>query len=397
MTQHTPWNAASITFSPTARAIGPNVFEHSMTMVAQARAAGRDVIDLSVGNPDAYPARFIRDEAVRAVNVPDNARYASFDGKRSFLEAAAHWYEAEHDVRLDASKELFAVEGAVDGLASLFNVLVDAGDTVAFPDPYYPSYHCMTAMLRGRELHLPARSELGFLPDLDAISPEQWDDVQLLVLNYPNNPTGAQAPRSFFERAVQLAKTHHFAIIHDFAYAGLGVDEQQCSILGVDGARDVAVEIVSLSKMYGMAGWRAGFIAGNSALVAVAKQYHYQMGSMVTTFVQDAGAAALRSDQECVRHLAACYGCRRELVEAPLRALGYEVFPASGGLYTWMRAPAGETGRSFSSRLLREADVCVLDGACFGAQGEQWVRLSLLQPEARLAQAVDRVRACTRV
>nr|WP_148401508.1 aminotransferase class I/II-fold pyridoxal phosphate-dependent enzyme [Bifidobacterium gallicum] len=362
-----------------------------MVMVAQARAAGRDVIDLSVGNPDAEPAAFIREAAVQAVNIPDNARYASFDGKRAFLQAAAHWYRHTHGVDLNVDTELFAVEGAVDGLASLFNVLVSPGDTVAFVDPYYPSYHCMTTMLRGRELLLPAERDLGFLPDLDAVPASTWDRVQLLVLNYPNNPTGAQAPRAFFEQVIALAKRHHFAVIQDFAYAGLGVREQQCSILEIAGAKDVAVEVVSLSKMYGMAGWRAGFLAGNADLITAAKRYHYQMGSMVTTIVQDAAVVALMSDQHSVRDLAARYAHRRELVQTPLRAMGYDVFDAQGGLYTWMHAPQGQTGASFAAQLLADTDVCVLDGGCFGQQGADWVRLSLLQPEERLVEAVERI------
>ncbi len=287
--------------------------------------------------------------------------------------------------------QLFAVEGAVDGLAAAFAVLLDPGDVVAFADPYYPSYHCMARMLGAEELPLPARAELGWLPDLDAVPGETWDRVKLLVLNYPNNPTGAQAPPEFFARAVELAARHGFAIVHDFAYAGLSVHENQKSLLTVPGARDVGIEIVSLSKMYAMAGWRAGFVAGNEQLVATVKQYHYQMGSMVTSFVQDAGAAALAGDQAFVREQAARYAARRAIVAEGLRAAGYNVFASQGGLYVWAQAPAAMTGEELAARWLDEAGVAALPGSCFGRTGAQYVRLSLLQPSQRLHEAVARI------
>ena len=190
----------TIVLSRTARSIPPNVFERMDRTVAQARARGVDVIDLSKGNPDGFPEARIRAEAKAAVDSPANARYTPFDGKPLFLQAAAAWYAHEHGVALDPATQLFAVEGAVDGLAAAFAVLLDPGDVVAFADPYYPSYHCMARMLGAEELPLPARAELGWLPDLDAVPGETWDRVKLLVLNYPNNPTGAQAPPEFFAR-----------------------------------------------------------------------------------------------------------------------------------------------------------------------------------------------------
>ena len=180
----------------------------------------------------------------------------------------------------------------------------------------------MTVMSRAEEVLLPSLPERGFLPDLDAVPAQVWNRVKVLVLNYPNNPTGAQAPRGFLQRAIDLAHEYHFAIVQDFAYAGLGVDAQQISILSLPGAFDVAVEVCSLSKMYAMAGWRAGFIAGNDDIVSHVKQYHYQMGSMVTSSIQDAGTVALLSDQSCVAELAERYASRREIVAGGLREVG---------------------------------------------------------------------------
>ena len=385
--------SSPVSFTTVAQSIPPNVFADMDRKVAAAVAGGADVIDLAKGNPDAFPADFIRDVAKRAVDDPANARYSPFDGKPSFLQAAEHWYRGTYGVNLDWKTQLFAVEGAVDGLAALFAVLVSPGDAVAYADPYYPSYHCMTVMSRAEEILLPSLPERGFLPDLDAVPAGTWERVKVLVLNYPNNPTGAQAPREFLEHAIELAHEYHFAIVQDFAYAGLGVHDQQISILSIPGAFDVAVEVCSLSKMYAMAGWRAGFIAGNDDIVSHVKQYHYQMGSMITGSVQDAGAAALESDQSCVRELAQRYAVRREIVAGGLRDAGLDVFDSDDGIYAWVHAPEGLTGEQFADLLLERAAVAALPGTCFGKVGVDYVRFSLLKSEDQLREAVRRVAA----
>ena len=382
-----------VAFTTVAQSIPPNVFADMDRKVAAAVAGGADVIDLAKGNPDAFPADFIRDVAKQAVDDPANARYSPFDGKPSFLQAAEHWYRNTYDVDLDWRTQLFAVEGAVDGLAALFAVLVSEGDAVAYADPYYPSYHCMTLMSRDEEILLPWLAERGFLPDLDAVPGETWDRVKVLVLNYPNNPTGAQAPREFLERAIELAHEHRFVIVQDFAYAGLGVRNQQISILSLPDAFDVTVEVCSLSKMYAMAGWRAGFIAGNDDIVSHVKQYHYQMGSMVTGNVQDAGTVALQSDQECVAELASRYALRRQIVADGLRDAGLDVFDSDGGIYAWVHAPEGLTGERFADLLLERAAVAALPGTCFGKVGVDYVRFSLLKSEDQLREAVRRIAA----
>lgn len=384
-------NISPVPFTTVAQSIPPNVFADMDRKVAAALAGGADVIDLAKGNPDAFPADFIREVAKKGVDDPANARYSPFDGKPSFLKAAQAWYRNTYDVDLDWKTQLFAVEGAVDGLAALFAVLVSPGDAVAYADPYYPSYHCMTVMGRAEEILLPSLPERGFLPDLDAVPVDTWDRVKVLILNYPNNPTGAQAPRGFLERAIELAREHRFAIVQDFAYAGLGVREQQISILSLPGAFDVAVEVCSLSKMYAMAGWRAGFIAGNSDIVSHVKQYHYQMGSMITGSVQDAGAAALESDQSCVHELAERYALRRKIVAGGLRELRLDVFDSDGGIYAWVHAPEGLNGEQFADLLLERAAVAALPGTCFGTVGVDYVRFSLLKPEDLLREAVRRV------
>ena len=442
-----PQPSAPVEFAASARSIPPNVFAVTDRKVEASIAAGNDVIDLAKGNPDAYPEEFIRDAARQAIDDPANARYTPFDGKPAYLRAAADWYRRMHGVTLDWHTQLFAVEGAVDALAGLYSIILDPGDAAAFADPYYPSYHCMARMRRAEEILLPATRDHGFLPDLDAVGGEVWDRVKMLVLNYPNNPTGAQAPLEFLARSVELARRHRFVIVQDYAYCGLGVGTagagtagvgkvgvgkvgvgtvgvgmagagtagggddgghgavvgragQQHSILEVPGACDVAVEVCSLSKMYAMAGWRAGFVAGNASVVDHLKRYHYQMGSMITGNVQDAGVVALQSDQSCVARLAQRYAERRRIVAQGLRSAGLDVFDSAGGIYVWALVPqawrgddgSGTTGgERFADVMLDRARVAMLPGSCFGSVGGDYVRLSLLKPRNMLEEAVRRI------
>ena len=233
-------------------------------------------------------------------------------------------------------------------------------------------------------------AQMGVIATADPVE-DRFDESE--------TPSGQRNPEP--ARAVKLAVEHDFVVVHDFAYAGLGVEEQQHSLLEVvahtpagSPERECTVEICSLSKMYAMAGWRAGFIAGSERILDVAKNFHYQMGSMITSFVQDAGVAALNSDQTCVGRQAAHYAGRRAIVADGLRELGYDLFDSQGGLYVWMHAPAGRSGEEVADDLLDKAGVAVLPGTCFGNVGAQYVRLSLLQPDERLAEAVKRIGTC---
>ncbi len=369
-----------VAFTTVAQSIPPNVFADMDRKVAAAVAGGADVIDLAKGNPDAFPADFIREVAKKAVDDPANARYSPFDGKPSFLRAAEQWYRNTYGVEVDWKTQLFAVEGAVDGLAALFAVLVSPGDAVAYADPYYPSYHCMTVMSRAEEILLPSLPERGFLPDLDAVPAQVWDRVKVLVLNYPNNPTGAQAPREFLQHAVDLAHEYHFAIVQDFAYAGLGVDAQQISILSLPGAFDVAVEVCSLSKMYAMAGCRPS-----------CRQRRHRVSCEAVPLSDGFLFPSLRVAHAGGRLFHADSG--------PVMSHPSKPFTVHGGsvcfrrFRTLGRAPEDQTGEQFADTLLERAAVAALPGTCFGKVGKDYVRFSLLKSEDQLREAVRRVAA----
>lgn len=376
-----------------ASSIPDNPFASADARVAQAVAQGADVIDLSKGNPDGEPPEFMIAAAVKAAHDPTDFRYAPFDGKSVYLQAAAHWYMQEHGVTIDPLTQLLAVSGASVGIGLTIQTLVNPGDLVVVPGPYYPQYEGSTAVAQGILQALPTDEKHGFLPDLAAVPQTVWLKTKLLILNYPNNPTGAAATPEFFAQAVALAKQYGFVIMHDFAYAGIGFDEEPpISLLSTPGAVDVAVELCSLSKMYMIAGWRGGFVAGNPELMHALKMVHRQTSLLMGTTVQDAGAAGLNSDQSTVHVLAERYKRRFHTLQRGLALAGLRVCDSHGGLFAWMRVPEGVSDAEFSRWLLDKAGVAVIAGSDFGPTGAGYVRLSLLKPESDLAEAATRIR-----
>ncbi|MBW3080875.1 pyridoxal phosphate-dependent aminotransferase [Bifidobacterium saguinibicoloris] len=376
-----------------AAGLPPNPFAEADARVAAAVRAGRRIIDLSKGNPDGAPPSFMQDALAHAAHDPSFFRYPPFDGVPEYLAAIRDWYAERYDVTLAARTQLLAVAGASVGISTVIDALIDEDDVVVAVDPYYPQYEGSTAIAKGRFVPIPADPAHGFLPDLDAVDPALWDRAKLLILNYPNNPTGAVATPEFYGKAVALAHAHRFAIMNDFAYAGIefGGDPSP-SILETPGAMDVAVELGSLSKMFMVAGWRGGWIAGNADILAAAKAVHRQTTVLAPSVVQQAGAVALQSDLRSVSRLAVTYGHRAEVLGEGLREAGLDVTEVRGGLFLWARVPEGHgTSDGFTSWLLEHAGVAVIPGSCFGPHSDGYVRFSLLRPEGDLYAAVSRI------
>nr|WP_165775885.1 aminotransferase class I/II-fold pyridoxal phosphate-dependent enzyme [Bifidobacterium scaligerum] len=371
-----------------------NPFAEADARVAIAIAQGRDVIDISKGNPDGQPPIFVQDALAAAAHDPSEFRYPPFDGLPQYLDAIAGWYKREHGVCVNPATELLATSGSSVGIATVIQALIDPGDTVVAVNPYYPQYEGSTAVAGGRFETIPASEAHGFLPDLEAVDPALWTRAKLLILNYPNNPTGAAATPELYATAVRLAKQYNFAVLNDFAYAGLEFNgARSLSLLETPGALEVALELGSLSKMYMVAGWRGGFIAGNADLLAAVKAVHRQTAVLASSVIQQAGAVALNSDQSTVAELAARYQHRFEIVRDGLRGSGLEVNQSYGGLFAWARVPNGAgTSADFVDWLLDTAGVALIPGSCFGAVGEHWVRISLLKQTTELYKAVLRIR-----
>ena len=382
-------NAALI--SRRAASLPGNPFAEADARAAAAVAAGKDIIDLSKGNPDGWPPSFVQDALSHASHNPSLFRYPPFDGLPEYLNAIAGWYSRQHNVTVDPATQLLATSGSSVGITTVIQALVDPGDTVVAVDPYYPQYEGSTVVAGGQFETIPADPSRGFLPDLDAVEPALWTRAKLLILNYPNNPTGAAATPELYETAMRLAKQYGFIVLNDFAYAGLEFgDVRSLSLLETPGALDVALELGSLSKMYMVAGWRGGFVAGNAEVLSAVKAVHRQTAVLASSVIQQAGAVALESDQSTVKLLAVQYQHRFEVVRDGFTQAGLPVAEAQGGLFAW---PAGAVAWRFrrirglaAQHGRRGADA----GACFGQAGEGWVRISLLKHTAELFQAVAR-------
>ena len=359
-----------------------------MRLLASVSAAaardGEPLVDLGRGNPDVPPPEHVI-EALAASARTREARvhgYAPFAGLRALREAIAARYSRLYDVELDSASEVAIVPGTKTALAEIVLVLAERGDTVLLPDPYYPDYPSGIALAGARQGHLRLDPARGYAPRFDE-APR--DGVAAVFLNYPSNPTAASVPPGAFDAAVEYGAATGAAIIHDFAYGDLVFDERTPeSFLAADGARDVGVELFSMSKSYGMAGWRLGFVLGNADLVARVQELQDHVRAGIFEPLQRAGIAALEGPQNTVEERRLLYERRRDRV---LARVGEHAAPCEGTFYVWLRLPDGVTAK----RLLTEHRVAVAPGEGFGPSGAGWARISLATPDDVLDTGVERL------
>ncbi|MCJ2145344.1 pyridoxal phosphate-dependent aminotransferase [Bacillus sp. B19-2] len=355
-------------------------------------AAGHDVINLGQGNPDQPTPDHIVDTMVQAVRNPENHQYSSFRGSRSLKEAAAAFYQREYGVELDPEREVAVLFGGKAGLVELPQCLLNPGDAVLVPDPGYPDYWSGVELARANMETMPLTADNQFLPDYSRIPKEVKENAKLMYLNYPNNPTGAQATPVFFEETVRFAKSNGICVVHDFAYGAIGYDgKRPVSFLETAGAKDTGIEIYTLSKTYNMAGWRVGFAVGNASVIEALNLYQDHMYVSLFKAVQDAAAAALLSDQACVKEQNERYEKRRDVWIRAVREIGWHADAPQGSFFAWMPVPEGYTSEAFSDLLLEKANVVTAPGIGFGKHGEGYVRVGLLTSEERLREAASRI------
>ncbi len=369
-----------------------NRFQQVDQKVEALRRAGiQDIINLGKGNPDGTTPDFIIAALKQAVALPENHGYTPFDGKPSTLQGVADFYLKQYGVKLDPEKEILVFNGAVVGLVGVIQTMLNPGELFVTPEPFYPTYK-VAAELTGADFQtIPTKAENHFLPELSQLLDDRFATLKMLLLNYPNNPTGTVATREFFQEAVQIATKKQVALVHDFAYAAIGYTERPLSILEISGAKEVAVEIYTASKTYNMAGWRFGFAVGNESIIAALKLYHAQFFSIVFGAVQDAAVSALASDQASVTLQKNIYLKRRNLFTTSMQKIGWDITPPEGALFCWVKVPPTYTSQSFADFLLAEAHIVAIPGSYFGAAGEGYIRFSLLESEEKIAEAVARI------
>ncbi|WP_044642730.1 pyridoxal phosphate-dependent aminotransferase [Risungbinella massiliensis] len=356
---------------------------------------GIDVINLGQGNPDLPTPPHIVESLQQAAANPQFHKYSPFRGYDFLKQAIANFYKREYGVNLDPEKEVAVLFGGKVGLVEISQCFLNPGDVALVPDPGYPDYWSGIAMAQAQMVKMPLLAENDFLPDYSKIADEVYHQAKLMFLNYPNNPTAGVATSEFFQQTVNQAEQHNLLVVHDFAYGAIGFDGQKpLSFLQTPGAKEVGVEIYTMSKTYNMAGWRVGFALGNESVIEKINLLQDHFYVSLFGAVQRAAATALLSSQDCVKKLVATYEQRRNVFISGLNDIGWEVQAPKGSFFCWLPVPEGYTSETFADALLEQAHVAVAPGIGFGKEGDGFVRVGLLTDEVRLLETVERIKRC---
>jgi LL-diaminopimelate aminotransferase len=381
-----------MTLARRVQELPPYLFAQISKKIAQKRAEGVDVISFGVGDPDLPTPKHILDAMIDAAKDPANHRYPETDGLPELRQSITGWYERRFGVALDANKEVVPLIGSKEGIGHLPLCLIDPGDLSICPTPGYPVYSVSVELCGGTNYELTLREDRAFLVDFDEIPRDVADQAKLLWLNYPNNPTAAVADLDFFDRAVAFAKRHDVVIVHDMAYSEVAYDEfVPPSFLEAKGAKDVSIEMHSLSKSYNMTGWRIGMAVGNPALIDALTRVKTNLDSGIPQAIQKMAIAALEGPQDCIVEHNRIYQRRRDKVVGALRDIGLRVTPPKASLYVWAGLPGGISSADFAERVLDQTGVVVTPGLGYGKGGEGYVRLSITVPDERIDEAIRRL------
>ena len=377
--------------------VPPYLFAELERKIEAKSREGIDVISLGIGDPDLPTPRAIVDAAAEAMRDPSTHQYPTNHGTEEFRQTVAGYYRDRFGVELDPGSEVVPALGGKEAVGHIAMALLDPGDLALSPEPGYPPY-TSGPVFSGADIHyLPLTEENRFFPDLDGIAEDVAARANLLYLDYPNNPTGAVVPEGAFERAVEFARRHDLVIVHDNAYSEVTFDGYVApSFLETPGAKEVGVEIFSLSKGWNMTGWRAAWVAGNAEVVERFRQLKSNLDSGLFEAIQRAAVVALTEERGFPRQMSEIYARRRDLLVEALAGIGLDVEPPLATPYFWVRVPEGHTSESFATLVLEEANVVVSPGTGYGESGEGFVRLSLTVPDERLEEAVRRIESSLR-
>ncbi len=373
--------------------IPPYLFAQIDAKIAEARAKGIDIISLGIGDPDTPTIPTVIEAMHKAIDDAKTHDYPPYNGTKDFREASCDWMKERFGVELDADTEMLANIGSKEAIAHVFFAYVDCGDYTLCPDPGYPVYQNATILAGGTPYSMPLLAENKFIPDLDAIPEEVAKKSKLMFLNYPNNPTGAVCDLEFFKKAVAFCKKYDILLCHDQAYCEMTYDGYVApSVLEVEGAKDIAIEFFSHSKSYNMTGWRVGFVAGNKDAIKALGTIKNNIDSGVFKAIQVAAIEAYKAPKEQIEALNIMYKERKEVMEAGLRELGWDIEPSKATFYLWLPVPKGFTSEQFVSKMLEEAHVVVPPGNGYGKYGEGFFRIALTKPVDVLKEALKRMK-----
>jgi LL-diaminopimelate aminotransferase len=372
----------------------PYLFVEISRKIAEKRAQGEDVINLGIGDPDIPTPSHVIERLCQAAQDPQNHHYPESEGLPEFRHNIAQWYKGRFGVTLDPDREVLPLIGAKDGIGHIALCFIDPGDIALVPDPGYPVYSIGTMFAGGSSYYMPLIEDNDFLPDLDSIPADIAQKAKVLWINYPNNPTAAVAELEYFERVVAFANKYDVAVCHDGPYTEVAFDGYRpVSFLEVDGAKDVGVEIHSLSKSYNMTGWRVGMAVGNAGIIDALRRVKSNLDSGIPQAIQYAAMEALTGSQDCITEHNEIYQRRRDRLLQTLNQIGLKAKPPRASLYIWARVPDGYTSIEFATKLLDETGIVVTPGVGYGKHGEGYIRLSLTIPDERLEEAMVRLMA----
>jgi len=374
--------------------IPPYLFMELRKKINKAKADGVDVISLAIGDPVEATPNSIIDELCATARDPVNHRYPTDEEKGMFLyrQEIASWYQARYGVSLNPGNEILGLIGSKEGCHHFVLAYVNPGDTVLMTDPGYPAYRASILLGGGVPYNVPILPQNNYLPVLEDIPTAVAKKAKAMFLNYPNNPTGACATVEFLDKLVTFARESDIAICYDNPYSEILFSGQpRVSFLMAKGAKDVGIELNSLSKPFNMCGWRIGIACGNPELIAAISKVKENTDSGIFNPIQYAGIKALRNEAPFIEKMLAVYGKRRELVLKTLKKIGIDFNPPCGTFYLWVPVPPGMTSLEFTNRLFDKTAVVVASGTAYGQYGEGFVRISLTVPDKRLEEAMERI------
>jgi alanine-synthesizing transaminase len=378
------------------RRLPPYVFEEVNRIKARLRGQGVDIIDFGMGNPDMPTPKHIVDKLIETARDPKAGRYSASKGIVGLRRAMAGYYKRRFGVTLNPDTEVIATLGSKEGFANLAQALTAPGDVILCPNPAYPIHAYGFIMAGGVIRHVPAPSPEAYLSGVSAAMSHSSPAPSVLILSYPSNPTAQWVDLDFYKDAVALAKKHDLLVLSDIAYSEIYFDDNPPpSILQVDGARDIAVEVNSLSKTYAMAGWRVGMVVGNERMCAALARVKSYLDYGAFTPIQVAAAAALNGPQDCVEEIRAIYKSRRDTLVSAMARAGWDIPAPPASMFAWapLPEPFKDAGSLlFTKLLVEEAAVAVSAGVAFGEYGEGYVRIGLVENEQRIRQAARNVK-----
>lgn len=374
--------------------IGEYYFSRRLREIAETEAStGRRIVKLAMGSPDLPPHPAVIERLAREAQRPDVHKYMSFQGEPILRKAFADWYARWYGVELDYRSEVYPLIGSKEGIMHICMTFLNPGDKVLVPNPGYPTYSAAVRLSGGVMVPYALNKQTEFYPDFEAIERAGLDGVKIMLVNYPNMPTGQVPTRELFERIVDFGARHNILIVHDNPYSFIRNAEAPMSIFAVEGARDVALEMNSLSKGHSMAGWRVGMVAGRAEWIRSILSFKSNMDTGMFYPIQAAAETALSLGEEWFDELNAIYYRRERQAYALLDALGCRYRPHQAGLFVWAELPEGYEGDSFSfsDEVLEQCDVFLTPGGIFGSEGNGYVRITLCCPEEQLKRATDNV------